>query len=90
MKMNEAEKMAGEWINMHIEAGGADLQGEMVLIERLIHQVAERTREECEKAATFELAPHPRWSMQVGDAIRAARWEYEKVVKGIENESNTR
>ena len=67
--MTEAEKITRTWWeNMNLDAVD------------LIHQVAERTREECERASTFELAPHPRWSMKIGDAIRAAKWEDKEVI----------
>jgi len=68
--MTQAEKIAEEWAEKVLTTRWVD--GEPFL--SYIQQVGERTLEECEKASTFELAPHPRWSMKVGDAIRARRW----------------
>ena len=75
--MTEAEKMAEKFL---LEIEGVDwvdweYDGKQLgIIKDAIQQIGERTLEECEKASTFELAPHPRWSMKVGDAIRARRW----------------
>ena len=67
--MTKAAKMIEDW-----QYNGAGFYvGQEDLLD-IIQQVGERTLEECEKASTFELAPHPRWSMKVGDAIRARRW----------------
>ena len=63
--MTEAEKMADD----------LGFLGDAVDIVGIIKEVAERTREECERASTFVLAAHPRWSNLVADEIDRAIWE---------------
>ena len=68
--MTKAAKMIEDW-----QYNGAGFYvGQKDLLD-IIQQVTERTRKECERASTFVLAAHPRWSNLVADAIDRAIWE---------------
>ena len=74
-EMTQAAKMAEEW-GMKMYMVGRDLSECNEFVSRIIHQVAERTREECFKVIYEHSSGSPRISTDaIAIKIRNARWE---------------